>query len=73
MTMPSFWCLYCELGTNFTHCSAFFFVDFEQVNAGWVMVKINRGFFDKFSKIFASHCITGYNIRITFFLFCDFI
>ena len=52
----------------------FFFVDFEQVNnAGWVMVKINRGFFDKFSKIFASHCLTGYNIRITFFLFCDFI
>ena len=31
-----FWCLYCELWTDITHCSCVFIVDFEQVNAGWV-------------------------------------
>ena len=36
--MTSFWCLYCELGTYFTPCSSVSIVNFEQVNAGFVMI-----------------------------------
>ena len=35
----SFWCIYCQLWTYFTPCSSVFIVNFEQVNAGWVMKK----------------------------------
>ena len=34
-SMTSFWCLYCWLWTDSTHCSAVSIVDFEQVNADW--------------------------------------
>ena len=34
-TLPSFWRL-CFFRTYFTHCSSVSFVNFEQVNAGWV-------------------------------------
>ena len=30
-----FWCLYCELWTNFTHCFGVSNIDFEQVNTSW--------------------------------------
>ena len=37
--VTSFWCCYCQLWTDFTHCSGVSIVDFEQINAGWVVVK----------------------------------
>ena len=33
MSMTSFWCLYCQLWTDFTHCSGVSVVDFKQENA----------------------------------------
>ena len=30
-----FWCLYCYLWINFSHCSCVFSVYFEYINAGW--------------------------------------
>ena len=33
--MTSFWCLYCLLGTDFTHCSGVYIADSERVNPGW--------------------------------------
>ena len=33
--MTLFWRLYCQLSTDFTHCSVST-VDFERVNASWV-------------------------------------
>ena len=30
----SFWCLYCELGTDFRLCSGVSIIDFEQVHTG---------------------------------------
>ena len=36
MSLTSFWFLYCELWTNFTHCSGVLVVDFDQVNVGRV-------------------------------------
>ena len=35
-SVTSFWCRYCWLWTNFTHCSDVFIVDFELVNASKV-------------------------------------
>ena len=35
MSMTSFWCLYCQLWTDFTHCSDIFIFNFEQVNIDW--------------------------------------
>ena len=35
-SLKSFWCLYCQLWTNFTHCSGVSIADFEKVNLGWV-------------------------------------
>ena len=32
--MKPFWCLYCQLWTDFTNCSSVFFFKFNQVNAG---------------------------------------
>ena len=35
--VTSFWYLYCQFWTDFTHCSGVsIVVDFKQVNAGWV-------------------------------------
>ena len=34
-SLMSFWCLYCELWTNFSVCSGIFIVEFELVNTGW--------------------------------------
>ena len=31
-----FWCLYCKLSTDFTHCFGVLIADFERVNASWV-------------------------------------
>ena len=36
-SLKSFWCLYYYLWTYFVTCSSVFIVDFEQVNAGWVV------------------------------------
>ena len=36
-SMVSFWCRYCERRTYFTPCSSVSIVNFEQVNAGWVL------------------------------------
>ena len=33
--VTSFWCLYCELRTYFTHFSSVSIVNFEQVNGDW--------------------------------------
>ena len=33
--LAPFWCLYCELWTDFTRCSSVSIVNFEQVNASW--------------------------------------
>ena len=30
-----FWCLYCEIWTDFTHCSGVSIAEFELVKAGW--------------------------------------
>ena len=38
-------CLYCWLWTDFTHCSSFSIVDFEQANAGWVWLLSFSSFF----------------------------
>ena len=49
-----FWCLYCELWTYFTLCSTVSFVNFEQINAGWVeelLLLIHQGVFRFLSKI----------------------
>ena len=35
--LVSFWCLYCWLWTDFTPCYSVSIVNFEQVNAGWVI------------------------------------
>ena len=35
MPLELFSCLYCYLGTYFTHCFSVSIVNFEQVNAGW--------------------------------------
>ena len=35
-SMKPFWWVYCELWTDFTHCSDVYIVDVEQENAGWV-------------------------------------
>ena len=40
----SFWCLYCQLGIEFTHCSGVFVVDFELVNTGCVLVATQQAF-----------------------------
>ena len=37
--MASFWCLYCELWTDFTYCSDVFIADIEQINAGWAYIE----------------------------------
>ena len=37
--LAPFWCLYCELWTDFTRCSSVSIVNFEQVNAGWARGK----------------------------------
>ena len=34
--MTSFWCLYCQISTEFRNYSGIFIVDFEQVNSSWV-------------------------------------
>ena len=31
-----FWCLYCKLSANFTHCSKVSIINFRQVYAAWV-------------------------------------
>ena len=36
------WCLYCWLWTCFTPWPSVSTVNFEQVNAGWVMTKVNK-------------------------------
>ena len=33
--LAPFWCLYCELWTDFTRCSSVSIVNYEQVNADW--------------------------------------
>ena len=35
-TTSLFWCLYCLLWKDFSHCSGVSIVDFEQVSDGWV-------------------------------------
>ena len=35
--LKSFWCVYCYLWTDSTHCYGVFIVELEQVNADWVM------------------------------------
>ena len=42
MLMTWFWCLYCQLWIDFTHCSAVFNTDFKRVNAGWAETLICR-------------------------------
>ena len=40
--MASVWCLYCWLWTCFTPWPSVSTVNFGQVNAGWVMTKVNK-------------------------------
>ena len=40
-SMRSPWCLYCSLGTYFTHFSSVFISDFEQANTGWTQDIVN--------------------------------
>ena len=37
-----FWCFYCELVTYFTLYSSLSIVNFEQVDASWVVFSINK-------------------------------
>ena len=50
-SLASFWCLYCLGWTYFTPCFSVPFVNFKQVNAGWVIVHliqlVSKGFRDK--------------------------
>ena len=36
MSLISFWCIYCQLYTDFQHCSEVSIVDSEKANAGYV-------------------------------------
>ena len=47
MPLASFWDLYCYFWTYFTSCSSIFIVNFEHVNAGWVIIRL---FFQKKNK-----------------------
>ena len=38
--LPSFWCLYCLLWTNFTPCSSVSIVNFKHVIAGWYIKNV---------------------------------
>ena len=38
----SFWCLFCELRTGFTHCYSISIVDFEKGKTGWVTHHVTR-------------------------------
>ena len=50
-SMTLLWCLYCQLLTDFTHCSTVSMFDFEQVNTSWEgLLKV----FMIFSKVFQS-------------------
>ena len=59
-SLVSFWCLYCQLWTNFTYCSSVFNVDFQQVNGGWG-VEVYLGPFQTsmmfFAKIILSYML----------------
>ena len=37
-SFKSFWCLYCLLWTNFTHCSVVSIADFYQLNVYWALI-----------------------------------
>ena len=38
----SFWCLYSEFRTSFTHCYSISIVDFEKGKTGWVTQHVTR-------------------------------
>ena len=54
-TMPLAWCFYYYLWTYFTPCFIGFFVNFEQVNAGWVNSLNRTGQRQKSNRVSKCH------------------
>ena len=76
MKLKLFWCIYCKLRTNFTHCSGVSILHFEQINARWdkvlfcpiIMIRDLNHFYNFTYKI-KVYLILQFYLHISFFNF----